>query len=73
MDLKTAIALVDKDNFDLTGDYEDRADIVSGVRTSIDEAELAEMLRVGESPEIVNAYQTVIRATDEEITAALTS
>lgn len=73
MDLKTAIALVDKDNFDLTGDYEDRAEIVAEARKGVDAAELVEMLRSGETPEVVDAYRAVIRATDEEIAAALAS
>lgn len=71
MDLKTAIALVDKDNFDLTGDYEDRAEVVAKARKGVDAAELVEMLRSGEIPEVVDAYRAVIRATDEEILTAL--
>lgn len=71
MDLKTAIATVDQDYFELTGDHEDVVDVVASARKNIDDAELAEMLRVGEAPEVVDAYRMVIEASDEEVSAAL--
>ena len=71
MDLKTAITAVDKDYFELTGEYQDRAEIMAEVRKGTDTAELAEMLRSGEAPEVVDAYQVVVEASDEEILTAL--
>lgn len=71
MDLKTAIETVDRDYFELTGDHEDRVDVVTEARRTVDAAELTKMADSGEAPEVVDAYRVVIEATDQEIIDAL--